>query len=90
MGLKTINKTYLTFNIIRIFFALLYIFVCVNDLYEIKKDPETYERVYTGEFLGKYRYNSLDELKKPVVHLEKNKKKIVHLTKMSYICMIIR
>jgi hypothetical protein len=26
----------------------------------------------------------------PVVHLEKNKKKIVHLTKMSYICMIIR
>jgi hypothetical protein len=63
MGLKTINKVYLIFNAIRIFFALLYICVGISELYEIKNDTETYERVYTGEFLGKYGYNSLDELK---------------------------
>lgn len=52
-----------SYNIIRILFSIFILFVCFSELYNIGKDPLTYEKVYTGEFLGGYGFESLCKLK---------------------------
>jgi hypothetical protein len=50
-------------NIIRLLFGIFFLLGMLLDLYGIATDPLTYERVYTGAFLGEYRYDSLYDLK---------------------------
>lgn len=51
-----------TTNAIRILIAILFLLIFVSDLRNIYLDPDTYYKVYTGEFLGEGRFNSLFNL----------------------------
>lgn len=50
---------YWSVNILRLFCGIIMIFFNFVDIDGIFTDPITYERVYTGEFLGARRYDSL-------------------------------
>jgi hypothetical protein len=39
-----------TYNCIRIFIAILYMFMIISDIYDSFIDEETYEKVYVGEY----------------------------------------
>jgi uncharacterized membrane protein len=61
---KKINKIfYLLYNTARILFATIILLGFFSDIHGIAIDPDTYEKVYTGAFLGEYRYESLFHLK---------------------------
>ena len=55
------------FDILRIIIGVLFTSILISDLLGITHDPITYERVYTGEFLGKMRYASLSQLKSSLI-----------------------
>lgn len=57
------EKCFYIVNLIRLLTALFLMSVCITDLYGIAQDPITYERVYTGEFLGEYQYDTLSQFK---------------------------
>jgi len=61
---KTVKKTlFFLYNIARILFAVILLVGFLSDIYGIAVDSDTYEKVYTGEFLGADRYESLLQLK---------------------------
>lgn len=67
-SLKTYNmetSPHITFivNSLRIIVGSFLLMACCSDIYGIFADPVTYEHVYTGEFLGERRYDSLLQLK---------------------------
>ena len=62
------NKAvFCTVNSIRILISIFFICMFISELFNIAQDPITYERVYTGEFLGKGRYESLSQLKITII-----------------------
>jgi len=57
------NKaTFYTANTIRVLIGVLFLLIFVSDLYSIFLDPDTYDKVYTGEFLGEGRFKTLYHL----------------------------
>ena len=38
---------------------MFYLYMVISELYYILKDPLTYERVYTGDFFGEYRFETI-------------------------------
>lgn len=51
------------YNILRGIVAVCFLLISSSDLYFMMKDPLIYERVYLGDFLGKYSFESLFELR---------------------------
>jgi len=60
---KKVKILYFSYNIARILFAVILLLSFLSDIHGIAVDPNTYEKVYTGEFLGADRYESLLQLK---------------------------
>ncbi len=56
------NKRHIIINILRTLFAFLMIVMNISDIIGIGIDPVTYDAVYTGEFMGKFRFESLKDL----------------------------
>ena len=50
-------------NIVRLLVAVSFVIVFLSDLHGIIVNPDIYEKVYTGSFLGENRYETLKELK---------------------------
>lgn len=63
MERKIIQIIIRLYNIIRGIIALSILIISGSDLYSMMKDPLIYERVYLGDFLGKYSFESLFELR---------------------------
>ena len=64
---KTIDHVfYYATNSIRILVGLFFLLFFLSELYDIAVNAETYEKVYTGVFLGENRYESLFLLKKTI------------------------
>jgi len=60
---KKVTKIFnVTINTIRIIVGILLLLAFVSELHEIFLYPITYERVYTGEFMEKDRFNTLYHL----------------------------
>lgn len=57
------KKTFFySLNFLRILISLILLSGFVSDIIGIASDYETYERVYTGEFLGNYSYKNIFQL----------------------------
>ena len=63
MEKKIKQMIYILYNFFRIIASALLIVIFIGELYNISMDPITYEKVYTGEFLGKFRFEDLKNLK---------------------------
>jgi hypothetical protein len=57
------NWLYYIYNAIRICIVIFLLFGFLSDIHEMTIDPDTYDKVYTGEFLGRFSYDSLWHLK---------------------------
>lgn len=63
MEVNNMKKTiFYSINFLRILIALILLSGFVSDIIGIASDSETYERVYTGEFLGSNSYKNLFQL----------------------------
>lgn len=63
MEKKVRQIAYISYNIIRLAVGFSFLLFSLTDLYNINIDADTYEKVYTGEFLGEHSYESLSQLK---------------------------
>jgi hypothetical protein len=94
MANKVKNAIYFVVNILRIIIGIVFLFACLSDLYGIGIDPDIYEKVYTGEFLGKYSYVSLSHLKivlwiESVIAFVYLVIVVLHITKLKFKYLII-
>ena len=53
--------------ITRILIGMLWASILITDLIGIAQDPTTYEQVYTGEFMGENRFETLHQYKTSIV-----------------------
>lgn len=56
-------------NYLRVIVGLLLLCLFLGELYSVNSEPDIYEKVYTGEFLGDQRYESLASLKFEIIYI---------------------
>lgn len=61
---RTVKRIlYSAYNAIRLCIVAFLLLGFLHDIHGISVDSDTYEKVYTGEFLGEFRYDSLRQLR---------------------------
>lgn len=59
----------LVIKIARVTIGVFLLWLFLDELHNIGIDSDTYEKVYTGEFLGEFRYESLNHYKLEIVQI---------------------